>query len=407
MPGEICGAAAMEFGIVAGVCAREAISGARDETLATGTPLKKEINFYPVILAGGRGTRFWPLSRKKRAKQLLALDGKQTMIQQTVARLLPLAAAKQFWIITNADLRPEIVRQLRKLRPDQIVAEPIGRNTAPAIGLAAFILERLDPSAVLGLFPSDHVIANEERFREVLREAIDIASSGENVVVLGIQPSRAEIGYGYIEAASLAAGNARHVRRFTEKPNAERAAEFLRTGNFFWNSGMFLWSAKTLTSALKEHLPKTADLLEKIAADYGTRKFAATFKRLYPKCENISVDYAILEPRSAKGERASNIFCLRADFGWNDLGSWTALHEHHVAKQTPPDGNLISAQSIFTLNASGNYVHAPGKFVAVVGINDAVVVETEDALLVTTRAHAQDVGKVVKYLDERKMKRLV
>lgn len=363
--------------------------------------------FYPVILAGGRGTRFWPLSRKKRAKQLLALDGKQTMIQQTVARLLPLASTKQCWIITNDDLRPEILRQLRKIPQDQIIAEPAGRNTAPAIGLAAFILQRADPDAVIGLFPSDHVVENAERFREVLLEGIEIAASGDNIAVLGIEPSRAETGYGYIEAGSLSAGNARHVRRFTEKPNAERAAEFLRTGNFYWNSGMFLWSARTLANALIEHLPKTAALLEKIAADYGTRKFAGTFRKLYPKCENISVDYAILEPRSAKGEQESNIFCLRADFGWNDLGSWTALHEHHVAKSTPPDGNLISAQSIFTLKASGNYVHAPGKFVAVVGINDAVVVETEDALLVTTRAQAQDVGKVVKYLDEKKMNKLV
>jgi mannose-1-phosphate guanylyltransferase len=363
--------------------------------------------FYPVILAGGRGTRFWPLSRKKRAKQLLALDSKQTMIQQTVSRLLRITPTKRFWIITNQDLRPEILRQLPKLRPDQIIAEPLGRNTAPAIGLAAFILERADPDAIIGLYPSDHVISNEERFRELMTEGIEIAASGENIVVLGIEPTRAETGYGYIEAGSLAAGNARHVRRFTEKPNAERAEEFVRTGNFYWNSGMFLWSARTLANALREHLPKTASLLEQIAASYGTRKFSSTLRRLYRKCENISIDYAVLEPRSAKGERESNIFCLRADFGWNDLGSWTALHEHQVAKQTPPDGNLISAQGIFTLNASGNYVHAPGKFVAIVGLNDAVVVETDDALLITTRASAQDVATVVKYLDEKKLKRLV
>ena len=364
-------------------------------------------NFHPVILAGGRGTRFWPLSRKKRAKQLLALDEKQTMIQQTVARLLPLAPAKQFWVITNDDLRPEIVRQLPKLRQDQIIAEPIGRNTAPAIGLAAFILQRSDPNGVIGLFPSDHVIANVPRFHEVLREGIEIAASGENIVVLGIEPTRAETGYGYIEAASLSSGNARHVRRFTEKPNAERAAEFLRTGNFYWNSGMFLWSARTLVNALTEHLPKTAALLGKIAADFGTRKFASTLRRLYPKCENISIDYAVLEPRSAKGEQESNIYSLRGDFGWNDLGSWTALHEHQVAKHTPADGNQISAQGIFTLNASGNYVHAPGKFVAVVGVKDVVVVETEDALLITTRDNSQDVGKVVKHLDEKKLTKLV
>jgi mannose-1-phosphate guanylyltransferase len=273
--------------------------------------------------------------------------------------------------------------------------------------LAAFILRRENPNAVIGLFPSDHVVVNETRFREVLAEGIAIAAAGENIAVLGVEPSRAETGYGYIEAGSLASGNARHVLRFTEKPNAERAAEFVRSGNFYWNSGMFLWSAKTLTNALTEHLPKTATLLEKIAADYGTRKFAATFERLYPKCEDISVDYAVLEPRSAKGEQDSNIFCLRADFGWNDLGSWTALHEHQVGKSTPPDGNLISSQGIFTLNASGNYVHAPKKFVAVVGVNDIVVVETEDALLVTTRANSQDVGKVVKFLDEKKLKKLV
>ena len=364
-------------------------------------------NFYPVILAGGRGTRFWPLSRKKRAKQLLALDGRQTMIQQTVARLLPLASAKQIWVITNEDSRPEILRQLTKTKKEQIIAEPVGRNTAPAIGIAAFILQRTDPDAMIGLFPSDHVISNADRFREVVREAIEVASSGENVVVLGIEPTRPETGYGYIEAGSLASGSARHVRRFTEKPNAERAAEFVRSGNFYWNSGMFLWSAKTLANALTEHLPKTAVLLEKIAADFGSKKFPATFRRLYPQCENISVDYAILEPRSAKGEQDSKIFCLRADFGWNDLGSWTALHEHGSAKDPAADGNLISAQGIFTADANRNYVHAPGKFVAVIGVNDVVVVETEDALLVTTRESSQDVGKVVKYLDEKKLKRLV
>ncbi len=363
--------------------------------------------FYPVILAGGRGTRFWPLSRKKRAKQLLALDGKQTMIQQTVARLLPISSAKQFWIITNDDLRPEILRQLPKLRKEQIIAEPVGRNTAPAIGLAAFILQRTEPDAVIGLFPSDHVIANADRFREVLTSGIEIAAGGENIVVLGIQPTRAETGYGYIEAGALGTGDAYRVRRFTEKPNAETAAEFLRTGNYYWNSGMFLWSARTLATALAEHLPKTAAILDQVADSYGTSKFSATFRRLYPKCENISIDYAVLEPRSAKGEKGSDIFCLRADFGWNDLGSWTALHEHHATHQASADGNLISGQGIFTLNASRNYVHAPGKFVAVVGVDDVVVVETEDALLITNRSNSQDVGKIVKYLDEKKITKLV
>jgi mannose-1-phosphate guanylyltransferase len=366
----------------------------------------KNSNFYPVILAGGRGTRFWPLSRKKRAKQLLALDGKQTMIQQTVARLLPLAPAKKFWIITNDDLQPAIAKQVPKVPKTQILAEPAARNTAPAIGLAAFLLLRENPDAVIGMFPSDHVIADEKRYRETLERGIEVASAGPNIVVLGIRPNRAETGYGYIEAGELFQGDALRVRRFTEKPNAETAAEFVAAGNYFWNSGMFLWSAQTLADALNEHLPKTAALLEEIATSYGTRKFAATFKRLYPKCENISVDYAVLEPRSAKGEHAGNIFCLPADFGWNDLGSWTALHEHHTNKSTPPEGNLVASSGVFLLNARGNYVYAPGKFVAAVGVSDLVVVETPDALLITTRQHAQDVGKVVKYLDEKKMHKL-
>jgi mannose-1-phosphate guanylyltransferase len=366
-----------------------------------------KISFHPVILAGGRGTRFWPLSRQRRAKQLLALDGKQTMIQQTVARLLPLAPSARFWIITNEHLQAEIVHQLPRLTRKQILAEPVGRNTAPAIGLAAFILLNTDPDAVLGLFPSDHVIGDQKRYHAVLKNGIEIASSGENIVVLGIQPTRAETGYGYIEAGSSFQGDALRVRRFTEKPDTPRALEFVRAGNYFWNSGMFLWSARTLTNALLEHLPKTAALLQKIAATFGTGKFGATLSRLYPKCENISIDYAVLEPRSARGEQGSNIACLPADFGWNDLGSWTALHEHHSTKSSPPDGNLITGKGVFTLQAQGNYIHAPGKFVAALGVNNLVVVETEDALLITTREQAQDVGKVVKYLDEKKLRNLV
>ena len=369
--------------------------------------MKANPHFYPVILAGGRGTRFWPLSRKRRAKQLLALDGKHTMIQQTVARLSPLAGPSRFWVITNDDLRLAILRQLRKLPQKQIIAEPAGRNTAPAIGLAAFLLLREDSEAVLGLFPSDHVIADPAEYRATLRRGIEIAAAGENIVVLGIRPTRPETGYGYIEAGPPDHEGSLRVRRFTEKPDLDKARQFLDAGNYFWNSGMFLWRADTLANALREHLPNTAPFLEKIAATYGTRKFAETFRKLYPMCENISIDYAVLEPRSAKGEGQSGIFCLPSDFGWNDLGSWTALHEHRMAKAKPGDGSLVSASGSFALNAKNNYVHAPGKFVALVGVSNLVIVETGDALLVTTLDQSQDVGKVVKHLDEKKLKKLV
>ncbi len=368
---------------------------------------KTKSNFYPVILAGGRGTRFWPLSRQKRAKQLLALDGKKTMLQQTVARLLPLAPRSHIWIIGNRHLRAEILRQSPGLPPAQVLSEPVARNTAPAIGLAAFILERKDPNAVIGLFPSDHVIGNDGHFRAVLQQGIDIANSGENIVVLGVTPNRAETGYGYIESDTPDKKGILRVKRFTEKPDESYAAAFVASGNYYWNSGMFLWSARTLANALREHLPSTAAVLEQLACHYGTPKFAAAFKKLYPKAENISIDYAVLEPRSAKGPSASNIFCLAADFGWNDLGSWTALHEHHSNKQAAPEGNLISSAGVFTLDATGNYIHAPGKFVAAVGVSDLVIVETKDALLITTRQRAQDVGKIVKHLDEKELHKLI
>lgn len=368
--------------------------------------MAKPAKFYPVILAGGRGTRFWPLSRRRLAKQLLPLDGKQTMIQQTVQRLRPLAPARRLWIITNDDLRSAILRQLPRLDGRQILAEPVGRNTAPAIGLAAFLLQRRDPDAILGLFPSDHVIADESKYRQTISHAVEIAAAGENIVVLGIQPNRPETGYGYIEAGKSSDENALRVRRFTEKPDLGRAREFIAAGNYFWNSGMFLWSARTLVNALREHLPKTARILEQIAESFETRKFESTFRRLYPKCENISIDYAVLEPRSAKGEDASNIFCLPADFGWNDLGSWTALHEHQAARLQPADANVLVNHGSFILDAKGNYVYAQGKFVAAVGVNNLVIVETDDALLITTRERAQDVGKVVKYLDEKKLSKL-
>lgn len=362
-------------------------------------------SFYPVILAGGRGTRFWPLSRKRKAKQLLPLNSDKSMIQETVARMLPLTKAKNFWIITNDDLRAPIIKQLQALEKKQVIAEPAGRNTAPAIGLAAFLLLRQDPNAVLGLFPSDHVIFDEKKFRSDMQKAAEVAAAGENIVVIGIPPTRPETGYGYIEAGAKSKDGVLQVRRFREKPDAETAAKFLGAGNYFWNGGIFIWSARTLANALLEHLPKTAKLLEEIAATYGTRNFEKTFAKLYPQCENISVDYAVAEPRSAKGEGKSGIYCIPASFGWNDLGSWTALYEHREGKQDKAR-NVITSSKHFTLDANGNFIWSD-KFVAVVGVNDLVVVETGDALLITTLKNSQDVGKVVKYLDEKKLRKLV
>jgi mannose-1-phosphate guanylyltransferase len=333
---------------------------------------------------------------------VLALDGERTMIQQTLDRLLPVAAAEDVWIITNKLLDATIAEQLPQVPRGNILSEPAARNTAPACALAAFLLEPSAPDAVIGIFPSDHVVGNEARFAEVVRAGVELAASGERIVVLGVPPTRAETGYGYIElgAAVEAVGGApaRRVKRFTEKPDRKKAESFIAAGNYAWNGGIFLWSARTLANAIREHCPAMSPLLEQIAAAHGGSYFERVFAEVYPQCENISIDYAVLEPRSAKGEAGSEIYCLPADFAWNDLGSWAALHEH-LAGGTPEDAALVNVcdgvvESV-AMDAQGNYVYAPGKAVALLGVSDLVVVETADALLITTRERSQDVGKVV------------
>ena len=360
------------------------------------------IRFAPVILAGGSGTRFWPRSRRGHAKQVLALDGTETMIQQTLTRLLPVAKAADVWVVTNQWLNQTISAQMPTLAPEHILSEPAARNTAPACALTAFLLEKKDPGCVLGVFPSDHVVANVPRFAEVIEAGVRLAAAGENIIVLGVPPTRIETGYGYIEQAAFVDEGpvpVRRVRRFREKPDRTTAERFLAAGNFAWNGGIFLWSAKTFANAIREHAPDMVAPIEAIVAAHGTPEFERVFAEEYSKCENISVDYAVLEPRSAKGETRSNIFCLPADFGWNDLGSWASLHEH-LGKSD--DDNVLDGPTngIAAIESSGNYVYAPGKMVALLGVKDLVVVETDDALLITTRERSQDVSKIVRMLHE-------
>jgi mannose-1-phosphate guanylyltransferase len=368
---------------------------------------KSKLRFAPVILAGGSGTRFWPRSRKARAKQVLALDGDRTMIQQTLERLSPVADAASVWVITNELLDDVIAEQLPEVPRAQILSEPAARNTAPACALAAFLLEKDEPDTVIGVFPSDQVVKDSARFAKVIRAGAELAGSGDKIVVLGVPPTRAETGYGYIEqgavadeATKIAGGiEARRVKRFTEKPDKERAEQFVASGNYAWNSGIFLWSARTLAGAIREYCPAMAPLLEKIAAAYGTDQFDSVFAEVYPQCENISIDYAVLEPRSRKGEAGAEIYCLPGDFEWNDLGCWSTLHEN-MADCSP---EKLAFANVFdetdplcvSIDSNGNYVYAPGKVIALVGVNNLVVVQTKDALLITTRERSQDVGKVV------------
>jgi mannose-1-phosphate guanylyltransferase len=356
---------------------------------------------YGLILAGGRGTRFWPRSRRASAKQVLTFFGERSLIQQTVDRLGPVIAPERIWILTNDHLRDTIVKQLPEVPGRQILAEPAQRNTAPAIGLAAHILESIDPGAVMGVFPADHVIGDAKEYRRLLRPAIKSAREG-NLVVLGIKPRWAETGYGYIEFSpgNFAHGGSAHgndagtleplpVKRFREKPDAATAARFVRKGNFYWNAGMFFWRASVLLEALRKFLPNTAALLDGLPA-FGSRGFEKRVADVFPQCENISIDYAVLE-KSPKV-----VGFAAGEFGWNDVGSWNAVYE--LARRDA-DSNVLLGDTLVEAS-SGTYSHVPGKLVALLGVKDLIVVDTPGALLIADRHRAQQVGDLVKRLEK-------
>ncbi len=352
---------------------------------------------YALIMAGGRGTRFWPRSRKRNAKQVLRFFGERTLIQQAVDRLTGVVPPENIWILTNGFLQAEIRKQLPAVPKNQIIAEPSQQNTAPCIALTAQILSGLSPDAVMGVFPADHLIVKENHFREFVEAAYGAAET-QNVVVLGIQPRWAETGYGYIEfPKDVKPGKmeTRKVSKFREKPDSKTATKFLKAGNFFWNAGMFFWRASVVLDLMREHQPKTATLLASLPP-VTSRNFTSKLKEIYPLCENISVDYAIIE--KAKGVVG---FALD-DIGWNDVGSWEAVYELTAKDE---NGNASTGE-IFLEGSSGNYVSAT-KPVALVGVDDLVVVDTPDALLIVSRTRSQDVSKLVKQLDAKNREELL
>ena len=365
------------------------------------------LSVHAVILAGGRGTRFWPRSRARMPKQLLNIVGKQTMLEQTVARLRPLIPADRIWTVTNSEQAAAVRKQLPAAARNRVLTEPVGRNTAAAIALAALhVRHAARGDALLAVLPADHYIANPERYRIIVRAALEVARLKGRMVVLGIPPTRPETGFGYVERMGEALDSKGFpvyaVRRFTEKPALPVAKVYAGSGDYHWNAGMFFWRASTFLENLDRHLPKTFAALESLGDSIGKSGYDRKLRAVYPKLQNISVDYAILEP-ATRQPGAPSVFVIPAEVGWSDIGSWAAVYEL-MAKL--PGENILPANA-YALDASGNLVWSASKFVAAIGVSDLVVVDTPDALLICPRERAQDVGKIVKWLEENRRKDLL
>lgn len=353
-----------------------------------------------VILAGGRGTRFWPRSRKRTPKQLLDIVSSHSMLHETAARLAPIFPANRLWAVTNAEQAGGVRRELPRVPDAQILLEPTGRNTAAAIALAAIHLTHRYGDAVMAVLPADHHIAQPGAYRRIVRDAMALADEPGNLVVLGIPPTRPDTGFGYIERGRRvmirAEVHAYSVKRFTEKPALSLARRYVTSGNYFWNAGMFFWRASTFLECLRKFLPHTAKLLQELQQSIGTRNYSHAVARIYPRLEDISVDYAVMEP--ACRASAQRVFVLPAEIGWSDIGSWDAVYELLTRKKRD---NVLSGDS-FALDASGNFLWNPKKFTAAIGIRDLIVVNTADALLICPRERAQQAGKVVKWLEAKR-----
>ena len=371
---------------------------------------KAASNRYVIIMAGGRGERFWPLSRENTPKQLLRLLGQRSFLQQAVDRVAGLVPVKNVFVITNAAQVREVARQLPKLPKENIVAEPCGRDTCAAVTLGAALVGQRDIAGVMAVLPADHVIAEERKFQQVLADSFDLASRGQVIVTIGIKPTEPATGYGYIKVGTPLPPphDARpsktvfhKVEQFVEKPDYDRALSYLTSGQYRWNAGMFVWSFVTITNGLEKHQPEMAAACHRWFEAAAQGKLARTLAADYPALRKISIDYALME-------HAQNVVVADGTFDWDDLGSWTSLMRHLKAD---PEGNCAVADFIHVDGARNLIFDARTKHrtpVAVVGLRDAILVQTDDAVLLAHKSQAQKVKDLVRKLAEHpRFKKLV
>jgi len=344
-----------------------------------------------LIMAGGEGTRFWPLSRKDHPKQFLKLnDDQKTMLQETVERINELVPLEQVFIATNEDYQKAIKKQLDGIPEKNIIVEPIKRNTAACIGLSSVVIEDKFPGSTMIVLPADHLIKDEIKFVNILSKAVMTAAIGKNLVILGIKPTRPETGYGYIHYGNhlhtIDGNQVFEVQNFTEKPDLDTAKEFLEAGNYLWNSGMFIWQLDSILYNINKHLPKMHGSLLKIKNALGTDLEKEVIKNEFEQMESVSIDYGIME-------KADDIFVIPSSFGWDDLGSWPALER---VKKMDNNGNIVVGKH-YGIDTTNSIIYSPDKVVTTIGLNDVVIVNTEDAILICDKKRAQEV-KDIRYI---------
>ena len=356
-------------------------------------------NVFAVIMAGGVGSRFWPRSREKSPKQLLEIVSKGTMIQNTVKRIESVIDPKHTIIVTNKLQKAAIVKQLPHIAAENIIVEPLGRNTAPAIGLAAAFIRRTDPEAVMVVLPADHIMQDEAEFHRVLNLAIWVAYESKRLITIGIHPTRPETGYGYIQVIDdedrsnpyFERGVFR-VKTFAEKPNLETAKQFLESGDFLWNSGMFIWRVDAIMREIEHLLPEMAQEMKKVEDALDSDKYDHVLETAYRTIRAISIDYGVME-------KAHDVLVLRGNFGWSDVGSWDEVY-----RITGKDehGNSVTGKT-FLQGTKNTLIHAGDKFVATIGVEGLVIIATDDAVLVCKQGESQDVKEVVDYLRRKQI----